>query len=95
MDSIVLDYTVDNASFPNATQFGKFNASASGLNLFSASKENSYKCTSLSSVNLNTNVELDIKNYQGEPFITDNNAKDFGTGIYCLVSAEFSNSFSF
>ncbi len=82
----MLDYTVDQASFPNATQFGAFNASATGLNLFSANKENSYKCTSLSSVNFNSNVELDIKNYQGEPFITDSTAKDFGTGIF-MVSA--------
>ena len=81
MFNIKLDYKIDK-TFPNVSdsEIGKHSIELTNLDLFSANKDNSYKCTSLTSVDLNGTVTLDLKNYQAEPFIKDPKTNDFDTG---------------
>ena len=76
--NIRFDYMVD-ALFPNASKLGPQSIEVSGLDLFSTSKDNSYKCTSETKVPLNDTVVLFLKNYQAEPFI-DRSTNDFDSG---------------
>ena len=83
LDTLRLFYAVDASSiFPNVSQseIGVKSVVKSGLDLFSANKENSYKCISLTNVELNDKATLELKNYQAEPFIKDPKTTDFDTG---------------
>lgn len=86
LDTISLVYVVDN-SFPNVSQneIGQKSVSKSGLDLFSANTENSYKCISLSTVDLSDKASLQLKNYQAEPFIKDPKTNDFDTGKFLFL----------
>ena len=81
LDNIYLNYVVD-TSFPNVStsELGNRNASQKSLGLSQANRENSYKCTSLQSVQLSDKALLELRNYQAEPFIKDPKNTDFDTG---------------
>jgi hypothetical protein len=86
--NVRLDYVVDK-SFPNATNLGPQSVEVSNLDLFSANKDSSYKCTSESKIPLKDMAVLVLKNYQGEPFIKEGST-DFDTAIEC--PADISNT---
>jgi len=91
LSNIKLDYTID-STFPNVSnkEIGKHSIELTNLDYFSANKDNSYKCSSLTSIDLNGTVTLDLKNYQAEPFIKDPKNNDFDTAIEC--PADISNA---
>lgn len=82
LETIVLEYFIDD-HFKNAVPNDqKQIASVSNLNEFSANKGNSYKCTSETTVKLDNGVSLMFKNYQGQPFASESKSKDFDTGKF-------------
>ena len=95
LDTIRLFYFVDGSSFPNVSQseIGVKSVVKSGLDLFSANKENSYKCISLSTVDLSDKASMQLKNYQAEPFIKDPKTNDFDTGKFLLIFVRVRDSF--
>jgi lysosomal-associated membrane protein 1/2 len=91
LNDLNLDYVID-SSFPNVSQseLGPKSVSKTNLDLFSANRESSYKCNSLTTVELSEKVSLEFRDYQGEPFIKDQKLAEFDTAIEC--PADISNT---
>lgn len=85
LDSMELSYIADPDVFGNITKDDagkKFESKGVNLDQFPASKGNSYKCSALTKFSLDEKVQVEFKNYQGQPFISpDSKSKDFDTGI--------------
>jgi hypothetical protein len=80
LDAIRLSYRLDPELFPEATYVNEIKSvESSGLYLFPASKDDSYKCWSLTSIRVK-NVNVNFLDYQGQPFM-DQKSKGFDTGI--------------
>lgn len=82
LNSLNFKYVIDATTFPNAVDLGPRVASIANQSLFSANKGNSYKCFAKSEVDLDSNVTLEITNYQAQPFLSKD-TKDFDTAIEC------------
>jgi hypothetical protein len=84
LEIIDLTYFTAAELFPNITDAAKDKTvavSGTGLDEFSTSKGNSYKCTSKTKVDLGSGVQAEFTNYQGQPFIApDSKSGDFDTG---------------
>lgn len=78
LDTVELDYVVDETLFPHAVTQGKQTVKQTGLNEFSASKGNSYKCWSKNCITVDQ-LSMTFQHYQAEPF-SDGKSKDFDTG---------------
>jgi len=91
LETIVLEYYIDD-HFKNAVPNDQQQiASVSNLNEFSANKGISYKCTSETTVKLDKGVSLMFKNYQGQPFASESKSKDFDTAIECAADITGTN----
>jgi len=83
LDSLLLNYNVDPQWFPNAT------AQAQGMKLvnktelgaFPATKGNSFKCTSKTSIDVEA-VDFEFTNYQAQPFF-NKDSQNFDTAAEC------------
>ena len=87
LDRLSFEYTIDKDLFVNATTPGvKVVVDQKNLNDFSANKDNSYKCTSPTSIVLNNTVTFNFTNYQAQPFL-GSDKKDFDTGkqVFSLI----------
>lgn len=84
LDSLRFDYIVDTVEFPNATDIGPKSVEQNNLNDFSANKDNSFKCTSLTSIVLNNTVSFNFTNYQAQPFSAPDK-KDYDTAVECAA----------
>ena len=82
LNTVRLDYVVDQTTFPNAIDLGKKVAGLSNLNEFSANKGNSYKCWSKTTIALDE-VKVEFRDYQAEPFL--DGKKDFDTAVECAA----------
>lgn len=84
LDRVRFDYFVSEALFPNATKsaLGKRSVDKSKLTDFSANKDNSYKCTSETSIKLSDAVKVKFSNYWVQPF-SDGSKKDYDTAVEC------------
>ena len=86
LNSMSLTYMADSTTFGNITSAdsGKiFESHGTNLNEFAASKGNSFKCSAKTKFALDDKVQVEFKNYQGQPFISpDSKSKDFDTGNF-------------
>merc|ERR1712127_87313 len=84
LDRVRFDYFVSEALFPNATKsaLGKRSVDKSKLTDFSANKDNSYKCTSQTSIKLSDAVKVKFSNYWVQPF-SDGSKTDYDTAVEC------------
>lgn len=83
LSSIDLDYKINKEYFPNATKNENLTASASDLDLFSATKGSSYRCNAKTIVSLGPFIKFDLYHYQGEAFYSSTRsiaASKFHTG---------------
>lgn len=89
LDSVSLEYYVNSTWFPNATEdaSGYHNATNNAIDKFPAQKGNSYKCVSATNIVLNDLVNVDISNYQAQPFYNKPDAGfDIGNGQFLFYS---------
>lgn len=90
LEGISLEYTVDSKQFPNASQneMGHRTVKANNLGLFSTVLGNSFKCESETKVKLfDTNEQravMIIRKYQGQPFMSGDKEREFGTAVECI-----------
>jgi len=86
LNAIVFKYEVTAADFPNAapSELGVKTVAASNLTEFSANKDNSYKCFAKSVLSLNDNINVEITNYQAQPFLSEKQ-NGFDTAIECAA----------
>jgi len=81
-----LDYVIEAATFPDAdpSVIGQHRAELSNLTESTTSKGNSYKCTALTQIQLNSDVTVDLSNYQAEAFMDETKkGKDFDIATSC------------
>lgn len=83
LNSIHFVYYTDAKIFPNTTEPGKeITVTLGNLTLFSANKDNSYKCFSKSVIDLNADVQIELSNYQAQPFLSSKSS-GFDTAVEC------------
>lgn len=83
LNSIHFIYYTDAIIFPNTTEPGKeITVSLGNLTLFSANKDNSYKCFSKSVIDLSADVQIELSNYQAQPFLSSKSS-GFDTAVEC------------
>jgi len=84
LESLKLKYVVDETTFPNVekSEMGAKSLELGNQELFSASKDKSYKCFSETDVDLSSNVKMVITNYQAQPFMSAKST-DFDTAVEC------------
>ncbi|RNA20608.1 lysosome-associated membrane glyco 1-like isoform X1 [Brachionus plicatilis] len=87
-----LTYKIDSDLFPNATNLGLNDAENTELSEFNVIVGKSYKCYSLSKIDLNQNVTIDFRNYQAQALIkADTKTEGFDTAVECVADIVGSN----